>query len=89
MKTYDEVMKKKTVYKYRAYAIQQREYDGSWVFTHYCPCGLQTRTWENNAKALDNCDICKETISEEILLLWNLIDKDPPVKPIFPGFGAR
>ncbi len=40
--TPDEVLKKKTVYKYRAYAIEQMEFDGSWRFTHYCPCGVRS-----------------------------------------------
>ncbi len=74
---HDGALKKKTIYKYRAYSIEQREYDGSWVFMHYCPNGLQRRIWENNAIPLKNCDACEETIPEEIILLWGLIDKDP------------
>lgn len=79
--TPDKMLKKKTVYKYRSYAIEQMEYDGSWRFVHYCPNGLQTRTWENNAADIKPCDRCAETIPEEIILLWGLIDKEDTPKP--------
>lgn len=80
--TPDDMLKKKTVYKDRSYAIEQMEYDGSWRFTHYCPNGLQTRTWENNDADIRSCEQCEETIPEEIILLWGLIDKEVRVQHV-------
>jgi hypothetical protein len=86
--TVDEALKSKTVYKYRAYSIEQVIYDGRWKFMHYCPNGLTVRTWADNSRVIHDCEFCQEVIPEEIILLWGLIDKDP-VKPPYPGFGAR
>jgi hypothetical protein len=80
--TPEESLKFKTIYRYRAYAIQQLNLDGRWRFTHYCPSGLHERWWENNNAPLNKCDVCNEPIPEEIILLWGLIDKEERIEHV-------